>query len=100
MVAFDTVITKRNINCHLTYNSLLFAFLCTQALVVGPPDKPDSQLLLFPYIQRLKLAAGLSTVSMRSIFYMLKISPCIEYLQFEVEVSTELIDMDFMFTCH
>ncbi|MCL7033545.1 hypothetical protein MKW94_004144 [Papaver nudicaule] len=56
-----------------------------KALVVGPPDKPDSQLLLFPYIQRLKLAAGLSTVSMRSIFYMLKISPCIEYLQFEVE---------------
>ncbi|KAI3877766.1 hypothetical protein MKW98_020247 [Papaver atlanticum] len=59
--------------------SLLFVSLCTKALG-GSPDILKSQKLQFHYLKLLNLSVGLSRDSMRTIFYMLKISPHIESL--------------------
>ncbi|XP_026439227.1 uncharacterized protein LOC113337893 isoform X1 [Papaver somniferum] len=59
--------------------SLFFAFLCAKALG-GSPDILDSQPLEFCHLQFLKLSGGSSRDSLRTIFYMLKISPNIKGL--------------------
>ncbi|XP_026439435.1 uncharacterized protein LOC113338141 [Papaver somniferum] len=46
----------------------------------GSPDILESQKLEFRYLHLLKLSVGLSRDSMRTIFYILKISPNIESL--------------------